>query len=306
MAFELTILGSNSALPAHGRHPTSQILNVNDRLFMIDCGEATQIQLMRYRIKFNKIEHIFISHLHGDHYFGLIGLITSYSLNQRTAPIHIFCPQGLEEIIGTMLRHSDTQLGFPLVFHAFVPENGKVVFEDAGIRVESLVMKHRIPCSGFVFREKHREHNILKEKIEEYKLTIEDILAIKQGQDLLLADGRLVPNSELTAPKPHLRSYAFCTDTLYNEDILPYIQEVDLLYHEATFDHNKLDRAVETFHSTTIQCGTIATKAMAKKLLIGHFSSRYTDLNLLLDETQTVFPNTHLATEGEVFSVERG
>jgi ribonuclease Z len=306
MAFELTILGSNSAIPAHGRHPTSQILNVNDRLFMIDCGEATQIQLMRYKIRFNKIDHIFISHLHGDHYFGLIGLITSYSLNQRTNPLHVFGPEGLEEIIHTMLRHSDTQLGYPLLFHAFAPENGKVVFEDAGLRVESLVMKHRISCSGFVFREKQRELNIVKEKIDEYQLTIDDILAIKQGQDLLLADGRLIPKSELVAPKPHLRSYAFCSDTLYNEDILPFIQEVDLLYHDTTFDHGKLDRAVETFHSTTIQSGTLAVKANAKQLLIGHFSSRYTDLNILLDETHTVFANAHLATEGEVFGVERG
>jgi ribonuclease Z len=307
MAFELTILGSNSALPAHGRHPTSQILNIKDRLFMIDCGEATQIQLMRYKVRFNKIDHIFISHLHGDHYFGLIGMITSYSLNGRKNPLNILGPEGLQDIIYTQLKYSGTQLGYELVFHPFEPENGKVIYKDDGISVTSLVMKHRITCSGFIFKEERTERNIRKEKIEEYRLTVPQIVAAKNGEDVKLDDGRSLSADELMYPPHKARTYAYCTDTLYNEDIIPFIKDVDMLYHEATFDHSRLDRAIETFHSTSVQAANIANMAAVKRMIIGHFSSRYRDAEMeaLLEETRAIFPKSDLALEGRTFVVEK-
>lgn len=307
MTFEVTILGSNSAIPANGRHPTSQILNFNERLFLIDCGEGTQMQFNRYKIRSGKIDHIFISHLHGDHFFGLIGLITSYNLNHRSAPLHIYGPKGIDEIINLQLKYCSRGLDYDLVFHIFEAENGSVVFEDKNMLVTSLKMVHRIPCSGYIFTEKFTERNIRKEKIQEYNIPFEAIGGIKKGNDLVLPSGKIVPNEELTLPLPQPRRYAFCTDTLYNEDILPHIAGVNLLYHEATFDESRADRALETFHSTSAQAAQIALKAKAQKLLIGHFSSRYyePDLENLLNEARATFPETSLALEGYTFAVER-
>lgn len=307
MTFEVTILGSNSALPAHGRFPTSQIVNYNDRLFLVDCGEGAQIQLSRYKIKTGKIEHVFISHMHGDHYFGLIGLITSYNLNRRTAALNIYGPEGLEQIINLQLHYSNTTLVFPLHFHVVKPENGAVVYEDDQLKVTSVEMIHRIPCSGFIFQEKINDLNIRKEKLEELDIPFENIPSIKKGNDWTAPDGTIVPNSELTLPKPTERRYAFCTDTLYTETILPYIEGVELLYHEATFDASREARAVETFHTTSIGAAEIARKAKAGQLVIGHFSSRYREpeMESLVAESRTIFPNTHLAIEGTTFPVER-
>ncbi len=307
MTFEVTILGSNSAIPANGRNPTSQVLNFNERLFLIDCGEGTQMQFNRYKIRFHKINRIFISHLHGDHFFGLIGLITSYNLNHRTAPLHIYGPEGLDEVINVQLRYCSRQIDFEIVFHIFEPQNGAVVFEDMTMKVTSLSMIHRIPCSGFIFTEKFAEQNIRKEKIKQYKIPFEAIGDIKKGADLQLEDGTIIPNAELTLPPPKARSYAFCTDTLYNEELLPYLQGVNLLYHESTFDKTRTERALETFHSTAEQAAEIARKAQVHKLIIGHFSSRYHeyDLENLLKEAQAVFPSTQLALEGYTFPIER-
>lgn len=307
MTFEVTILGSNSAIPANGRHPTSQVLNFNERLFLIDCGEGTQMQFNRYKIRFGKIDHIFISHLHGDHFFGLIGLITSYNLNHRSAPLHIHGPKGIDEIIELQLSYCSRPTDYDIVFHIFEPQNGAVVYEDKTIKVTSLEMIHRIPCSGFIFEEKFTEHNIRKEKIKEYNIPFEAIGDIKKGADLQLPDGQTIPNSELTLPFPEPRKYAFCTDTLYNEALLPYLQGVNLLYHEATFDKSRVERAKETFHSTSEQAAEIAQKANVLKLIIGHFSSRYYDADLesLLKEAQSVFPATKLALEGYTFKIER-
>ncbi len=307
MTFEVTILGSNSAIPANGRHPTSQVLNFNERLFLIDCGEGTQMQFNRYKIKAGKIDHIFISHLHGDHFFGLIGLINTYNLNHRTAPLHVYGPVGIDEIINLQLKYCSRGLDYELVFHVFQPQNGSVVYEDKNILVTSLEMMHRITCSGFVFTEKLTERNIRKEKIQQYNIPFDTIAGIKKGADLTLPNGQTIPNEELTLPLPAPRRYAFCTDTLYNENILPYIQGVNLLYHEATFDRERLDRARETFHCTAGQAADIALKANAKKLLIGHFSSRYyePDLDNLLNEARDTFPETSLALEGYTFQVER-
>jgi ribonuclease Z len=307
MTFEVTILGSNSAIPANGRNPTSQVLNFNERLFLIDCGEGTQMQFNRYKIRFHKINRIFISHLHGDHFFGLIGLITSYNLNHRTAPLHIYGPEGLDEVINVQLRYCSRQIDFEIVFHIFEPQNGAIVFEDMTMKVTSLSMIHRIPCSGFIFTEKFAEQNIRKEKIKQYKIPFEAIGDIKKGADLQLEDGTIIPNAELTLPPPKARSYAFCTDTLYNEEMLPHLQGVNLLYHESTFDKTRAERALETFHSTAEQAAEIARKAQVYKLIIGHFSSRYHeyDLENLLKEAQAVFPSTQLALEGYTFPIER-
>ncbi len=307
MTFEVTILGSNSAIPANGRHPTSQVLNFNERLFLIDCGEGTQMQFNRYKIRFGKIDHIFISHLHGDHFFGLIGLITSYNLNHRTAPLHIYGPKGIDEIINLQLSYCSRPTDYEIVFHVFEAKNGAVVFEDKNMKVTSLEMIHRIPCSGFIFTEKFTEYNIKKEKIKEYSIPFDAIGDIKKGADLQLSDGNIIPNAELTLPLPKARSYAFCTDTLYNEALLPHLQGVNLLYHEATFDKNRAERALETFHSTSLQAGEIALKANVENLIIGHFSSRYHDgdLDSLLKEAQSVFPATKLALEGYTFQIER-
>lgn len=306
MAFEVTILGSNSALPAHGRHPTSQVLHVHDHLFLIDCGEGAQIRLEKYKIKHGKIDDIFISHLHGDHFFGLIGLITSYHLNHREKPLTIFCPKGLDEIINVQLKYSDTHLRYPLRFEFFNPKNGALLYENDFMQVETLQLMHRIPCAGFVFREKpSTQKNIKAEAIAQYNLSIPQIQQIKKGQDLALADGSVIKNADLTQKAHHPRSYAYCTDTLYQESIIPYIAGVDLLYHEATFDQSHEARAQETFHCTTKQAALIAQKANVQKLLIGHFSARYKTLDELLSETKAFFPNTELAIEGKKFEIQR-
>lgn len=306
MTFEVTILGSNSALPAHGRHPTSQVLNINDKLFLIDCGEGTQILLSKYHVKYNRIDHIFISHLHGDHFFGLIGLITSYHLNHRDKPLTIHCPKGMEEIIYTQLKHSGTKIAYDLIFEYYRPEMGKIIYENQTVTVETLEMRHRIPCAGFLFREKESEEsNIIKEKIEEYDIPVEKIAGIKRGDDLILQDGTTIKNKELTLEPPLPRTYAYCTDTAYNEALVPYIRGVNLLYHEATFDQSRKDRAIETFHSTTIDAATIAKKANVDQLIIGHFSARYRSLDKLIAEAQSVFSNTSLALEGASFAIPR-
>lgn len=306
MAFEITILGSNSAVPAHGRHPTSQVVHHRDQLFLIDCGEGTQIQLDRFKVRVTRIDEIFISHLHGDHFFGLIGLITSFHLNRREKPLTVYCPKGLDEVIRLQLKCSQTDLRFPLHFKFYEPENGQVIFESDTLQVQTLKLNHRIPCAGFIFREKPAtEKNIRSEVIEQYDLDIPQIQQIKKGHDLVLPNGTVIKNSELTLKPYHPRTYAYCTDTAPVESILPFISGVDLLYHEATFDQAHEQRAQETFHSTTLQAAGIAKKAEVKKLIIGHFSARYKALDDMLDQAQSVFPNTELATEGKKFEIPR-
>lgn len=298
--FELTILGCSSATPTSKRNPTAQLLNIAERFFLIDCGEATQIQLRKYKIKFQRINHIFISHLHGDHYLGLLGLLSSMHLLGRTVDLHIHCPKELQEIIEVQFKHSETRLNYKLVYHHHSYVNDEVLFEDDKVTVTSIVLNHRIPCCGFKFTEKPLLASISKESIEHYKIPTEQILAIKQGADLKLPDGNVVPNSRLTTQKHTPRSYAYCSDTCYDERILPYIKQVDLLYHEATFLHEKEQRAKETYHTTALQAGMIAQKAEVKQLMIGHYSARYKDLQPLLDEAKTMFEKTVLAIEGEI------
>lgn len=297
--FELTVLGCSSATPTSQRNPSAQLLNIAERSFLIDCGEATQIQLRRFKLKFQRINNIFISHLHGDHYLGLIGLLSSMSLLGRTSDIHIYCPEGLKEIIEVQCAHSETYLKFKIIYYFHKYLDNEVIFEDDKVEVRAIVLKHRIPCSGFVFTEKPLLAHIVKEKIAEYNIPFDKIMNIKKGADYTTAGGDVISNNELVTNKVKPRSFAYCSDTRYDERIIEFIKGATLLYHEATFMHDRLERAKETFHSTTIQAATIAQKAGVKQLMIGHYSARYKDLQPLLLESKSVFENTILAVEGE-------
>lgn len=302
--FEVTILGCSSATPTTSRNPTSQVLDLHDRYFLIDCGEATQIQLRRYKIRIQRIDHILISHLHGDHYLGLPGLLGTMHLLGREKELHIYSPPGLEEIIKIGHFHSKTFLKYPLVFHVLEEGSTAVIYEDERLSIATIPMDHRIPCCGFLFREKKNLRNILKEKIEEYSISVQEIPHIKAGSDLVTSDGKKIPNAELTTDPPAPRSYAYCSDTLYNQSYLEQIKGANLLYHEATFTEDMKARAKETYHCTAKQAAEIAKSAQVKKLIIGHFSARYHDLSPLLSEAKEVFSNTVLAEEGQTFKVE--
>ncbi len=303
MKFELTILGSSSATPIYNRHPTAQVLNVRERYFLIDCGEGTQMQLSRYKIRYHRISHIFISHLHGDHYLGLMGLLSSMHLQGRTSELHLYGQQDLMDILDLQLRLSNTILKFNLIFHPVRHYVSSVVFEDEHIQIKSIVMNHRIPCTGFIFREKPKPRKLLINKINHYNIPIEFYSRIKNGEDFIDASGKAISNADLSIPAPEPKSYAYCSDTMFDENIINEVKGVDLLYHEATFLHSMADRAASTYHSTSRQAAEVAKKAKVKKLLIGHFSARYKDLGPLLDEAKEVFPDTSLALEGNQFNV---
>ena len=305
MSFELTILGCNSAIPTNHRKPTAQLLNVAERFFLIDCGEGTQLQLRKYKIKMQSIQHIFISHLHGDHYFGLIGFISTMHLLGREKELHIYAPKELKEIIYIQLAASKTELRFPLFFHEFSFDEPELLMESNNLFVHTIPLSHSLPCCGFLFKEKKKSRRMKKEKIEEYNIPLEAIAAIKRGEDYCLSDGTKVPHLELTRGAQKSRSFAFCSDTSYYEKIIPQIKGVDMLYHEATFLDELKERARQTMHSTAKEAATIASKAQVGKLIIGHYSQRYFDLNPLLDEAQAIFPKTYLAKEGERFELKR-
>jgi len=297
--FELTILGCSSATPTSTRNPTAQLLNIAERFFLIDCGEATQIQLRRYKLKFQRINNIFISHLHGDHYLGLIGLLSSMHLLGRTVDMHLYCPPELEEIINVQFKYSQTYLKFNIIYHPHNYIANELIFEDAKVEVRTILLNHRIPCCGFLFTEKPLLANISKEILKAFHIPVEQILAIKGGADFITPEGELIPNKILVGKMPKPRSYAYCSDTCYDERIIEFIQGVDLLYHEATFLNDMLARAKETYHTTALQAATIAQKAHVHQLMIGHYSARYKDLQPLLDEAKTVFSNTILSIEGQ-------
>lgn len=298
--FAVTILGSNSALPAFNRHPTSQIVNVNDNLFLVDCGEGTQIQMNLYKIRRGKINHIFISHLHGDHYFGLPGLITSYGLLGRQTDLHLYAPAVLENILNLQLSVSDTRLPYTLHFHALKDEG--VLVEDDHVSVECFKVFHRIECWGFIFKEKRKPRKINPEAVEKYNVPISFYSQLKEGKDYVY-DGKIIPNTELTIANKPVRSYAFCTDTLYNETLIEKFKDVNILYHETTYLKDKEEKALSRYHSTTMQAAQIATLAHVKRLLIGHFSSTYEKLEDFLIEAQQYFPNVELALEGQTYLV---
>ncbi|RXQ90414.1 ribonuclease Z [Ancylomarina salipaludis] len=304
MKFELTILGSNSALPTSKRFPTAQVLNVLERFFLIDCGEGTQMQLKKFRVPMSRINHVFISHLHGDHFFGLIGLISSFSLQGRTNDLHIYAHSKLEKIVRFQLDILDSRLSYKLIFHNIFGKEIQTLFEDDALTVQSFPLKHGVmPCVGFLFKEKQRPLHLRKEMLDFYEIPIRARHGIKLGDDYLTEEGELIANEKLTFAATPPRSYAFCTDTAYFPRIVPVIKQVDLLYHEATFLKDDEKRAKSTYHSTTKQAALIAKEAEVGQLLIGHFSARFHDLSSHLNEAREVFPNTELAEDGKVFTI---
>ena len=285
-------------MPAHDRNHTAQLLKIQNQYFLVDCGEGTQLQLVRYKIRFHKINHIFISHLHGDHYFGLIGLLSTMHLQGRQNDIHIYGPKGLKEILMVQFRHTHTVLNYKIHFRELLADESEVIYEDKVLQVETIPLDHRIDCTGFLFREKSKPYKLNKEKLPK-DLSLQQIASLKKGEDIVNGNGEVkYRNEALTLGPKKSRSYAYCSDTRYNEDIVPQIRNVDVLYHEATFLKEKSDRAASTFHSTAEQAAIIAQKASAGKLMLGHFSTRYKDLEPVLDEARTVFDNTIIAEEG--------
>lgn len=301
--FEVNILGCGSALPTIRHFPTSQVVNIREKLYMIDCGEGAQIQLRKSHLKFTRLNHIFISHLHGDHCFGLPGLISTFGMLSRTADLHIHAHEDMEKILGPQLEYFCKYIPYKVIFHSINPDKAQLIYEDRSMTVHSIPLKHRIPCCGFLFSEKPLPNHIIREMIDYYKVPVYEMNKIKNGADYITPDGEVVPNAKLTKPSRAPRKYAYCSDTAYNENIIEQIHGVDLLFHEATFSQHEIARAKETFHSTARQAAEIAQKAEAKKLLIGHFSARYEDESILLNEASEVFPNCTLATENLCISV---
>jgi ribonuclease Z len=300
---KLTILGSSSALPTSGRYPSAHVLNAHERLFLIDCGEGTQMQLRKTRTRFTKINHIFISHLHGDHVFGLYGLLSTFSLMGRENPIHLYAPENYRSILISHLNDFDIHLSFEI---DFIPLSGKdpvKILNDKYITVTSFPLQHRIPSYGFLFREKISERNIIKECIEKFNIPLIRIPAIKKGEDFVNPDGEIIKNETITLPPSEPLSYAYCSDTKYFKRLASFVKGVTLLYHEATFDKSKDDLAKTTGHSTTLDAAKTALNAGAGTLLIGHFSARYKDISLLVDEARILFPDTYAAIDGKTFDV---
>jgi len=303
-SFSLTILGASGAVPVYGRFPSSQYLVIQNKHFLIDCGEGCQLQLARYEIPIHKIDHIFISHLHGDHYLGLTGLLFSMHLQKRKADLHLYSPAGLNEIILLQLKYSRSVLNYSLHFHSFDPTQKYQLLENDALTVETIPLFHKLPCSGFLFKEKPKHRGIDKEKLIKGML-LQHIVALKTGQDVFDEQGKLLyKNEDFTLDPKRSLSYAYCSDTAFFEPIIEQIDEVDLLYHEATFMDEEEAKANETKHSTARQAAEIAKRSRAKRLLIGHFSARYKDLEPLLAEAKSVFENSSLAIEGQTFTIE--
>lgn len=302
--FQLHILGCGAATPTRLHHPSAQVLFLRGKAFMIDCGEGAQLQLRRAGINFNKIGDIFISHLHGDHCFGLIGLISTMSLLGRTAPLRIHSHAELESILTPQLRFFCRELSYEVQFLPFSPKGGEIIYEDRSVLVYSLPLIHRIPSTGFLFKEKPRQPNIIKERIAFYDIPLRDIPAIKAGGDFITREGERIPHARLVRPAKASLSYAYCSDTVYNEALIPYLENVDCLYHEATFAQDQADFAAKTMHSTAHDAARLAKAAQVKRLLLGHFSARY-DKNeqCLLDEAQKVFPFAELAQENTPYEI---
>lgn len=304
MPFQLTILGTSSALPTSNRYPTAQVLNVLGRFFLIDCGEGTQTQMRKYKINFFKINHIFISHLHGDHIFGLIGLISTMMLLGRTKDLHLYAHSEIQKFLTPQIDFLFVEgISFKIVYHPLNFKKEQKIFDDAKVTVYSFPLSHRIPTCGFRFEEKPPLPNLISAKIEEYQIPIRDRQLIKEGGDFMTSDGRIISHAELTTKKHKPRSFAFCSDTKFDESYIESLKNVDLLYHEATFASDNKDLAQTTYHSTGKDAAAVALKAKASKLLIGHFSARYADYSPILIEAQSIFPETSAINEGDVINV---
>lgn len=303
MPMQLTILGTSSALPTSERFPSAHVLNAHERLYLIDCGEGTQLQLRRNRIRFGKINHIFISHLHGDHVFGLYGLLSTFSLMGRNTPVHLYAPENYQEMLRSHLLDFDIHLNFDI---DFIPLGGRdplKILDDKYITVTSFPLEHRVPSYGFIFREKSPERNILREAIDEYQIPAVRIPAIKKGGDYITGDGRVIKNEDITVPGPEPLSYAYCSDTKPFRRLASFVKGVDLLYHEATFERSMQKLASMTCHSTTSDAAKTAVKAGVKSLLIGHFSARYRDVKPLVEESRAIFPRTFPAIDGKTYDI---
>ncbi|MEM9548163.1 MAG: ribonuclease Z [Bacteroidota bacterium] len=300
--FEVTILGVNSAYPIHGRHPSCQIVNYNDRLYMIDCGEAAQIQLSKYSIKKGKIDHVFISHLHGDHCYGLPGLLTSFALQGRKSTLHVHGPIGIQKFIEDIFKASGAFMPFDLDICEYDTEVETKINVNPNLTVETFPLKHRVPTMGFRFKENLVEWNIRSEAISRYDLSIEDIKAVKKGKTIV-RNGKEVDAKELTYPKTEPRSYAYCSDTVYDPELIPAIQQTSLLYHETTYLDDLKELAEERMHSTLGQAIDLAVAAGIKRLIIGHFSSRYRNTEVFLDAGIDRFEGLLLGEEGRVYKI---
>ncbi|HDP74786.1 MAG TPA: ribonuclease Z [Bacteroidales bacterium] len=304
MTFSVTILGSSSALPTSKRFPSAHVLNVHERLFLIDCGEGTQIQLRRFKLPINRINHIFLTHSHGDHVLGIFGLISTFNLLGRKADLHVYGVTDFEDIFYKNIDYFTDQMSFKVIYHVVDPFKVEQIYTDRHVVVSTLPLRHRVPAVGYLFREAPKPLNIRKELIAKYNLSLSEIVEIKNGSDYITPKGEVIPNSEFTYIASLPRSYAYCSDTLYSERLVGLVKNVDLLYHEATFLHSHLKLARLTGHSTAKQAATVAFKAGVGKLIIGHFSSRYKNEKDLLKEAEEIFPLTEIVNDGNTFSVE--
>ncbi len=295
--FEVNILGCGSAKPTTRHFPASQVVNVRDKLFMIDCGEGAQIQFCKSHLKFNRLQSIFISHLHADHCLGLIGLVSTLNLLGRTAQLHVYLPKGGEEVFASVIHFFNWEMTFEVVFHEYDDKVSEVIYEDRSLTVTTLPLDHKMPCCGFLFAEKPSPRHILREMIDAYEIPLSMINCIKNGEDFVLADGRVIPNERLTTPSDPPRSYAYCSDTRYMPALAEKLKGVNLLFHEATFCEEDAQKATSRYHSTASQAAQVARDAGVGKLIIGHYSSRYDDESVLLREALAVFEHTVLARE---------
>lgn len=305
MSFTLTILGCNAATPTTNSHSTAQYLHFADRYFLIDCAEGTQMQLRRYKAKFNQIHHIFISHLHGDHFFGLIGLISTFQLLGRTADLHIYGPKGIQEIIEVQLRLTHSYKTFILQYHELESQQSECIFEDNMVEVHTIPLKHRVYCNGYLFKEKPKKRKINITAVSQYpEIEICDYNNLKNGKDYRLENGQIIKNEELTFNPSNPLSYAFCSDTAFNPEIIPIIKQVDLLYHEATFLNDRKDLAQKTGHSTALEAAQIAKEAKVKNLVLGHYSKRYSNIEAFKNEAQQEFQAVELGYEGKIITIK--
>ena len=299
---KLSILGCYSATPRIIAHTTSQVLETRGHLFLIDCGEGTQVELRRHKIKFNQIKHIFISHLHGDHYFGLVGLISTFRLLTRETDLHIYGPKGLKEVITLQMKLANSWTNFKLIFHELLSKSPELIYEDEKVSVHTIPLDHRVYTNGFLFKEKPFERKLDIDKAEALNIDKAYFRKLKQGDDVVNEQGRIIPNAEVTFEGHQPKSYAFCSDTAYKEDIIPIIKGVDVLYHESTFMDAHEHLCAKTKHSTAKQAATIALKANVKQLILGHYSTRYGSLEGFKEEAETVFKTVLLAEDGKVFN----
>lgn len=299
---KLTVLGCYAATPRTFTNPTSQVLEINNEIFLIDCGEGTQVELRRHKVRFGKIKHVFISHLHGDHFYGLVGLVSTFMLLSRKTELHIYGPKGIKEIVLMQLKYSNSWTGYPLYFHELTSTEPEVILKTRKVTVETIPLKHRIYANGFLFREKPKPRKLLMEEVEKYNIDVAYYKGIKKGKDAVLDNGEIIPNAQLTAAPEPPKSFAFCSDTAYSLELAEQIKDVTVLYHESTFLEEHAYLAAPTGHSTAREAAAVARAANAGKLILGHYSTRYESIEVFKKEAADIFPGVELADDGKVLS----